>query len=197
MFERKKKIAQHVSSLTIPVLIRGLFREDLSTQGLSNRVSVAPPAAAEVHQTSRDHNPAPLEDIALIQDSSVRLHPSSLSSDSLSLLHVIHFAGGSVPECFFQSASTWTEAGETEQVDVPLPEVLLSPVQKRDVRVQLLDSGCLIESYEDDRPSTLMVHPELSRLFRLYSNEAAAPWKELALAATCRAFPRWPHIAAM
>ena len=52
---------------------------------------------------------------------------AALDERALSLLLLIHFAGGAVPSCLFDHALTWDESGETRPVSVPTPAVLGDP----------------------------------------------------------------------
>ncbi|KAF3768468.1 hypothetical protein M406DRAFT_71472 [Cryphonectria parasitica EP155] len=108
-----------------------------------------------------------------------------------------NFAGGAVSDCLFSTALTWTEAGETEAVDIPVPEVLTSKERTEAAIAQLRHHYCLIDlTGSSDFGRHFIINPEYSAYLSKEAREASTYWRETALAVLCRAFPRWPHISA-
>lgn len=112
--------------------------------------------------------------------------------DAQSLLRIIHFAGGKVPECFFNVAETYGESGETTKVDINVPEVIREPTRRDTAIAYLLSHDLLIATGPEEPSRSFMLRPDVS--IRL--DPIAAEWKVAALTVLCRAFPRWPHISA-
>lgn len=116
---------------------------------------------------------------------------SDLDPDSLTLLDVLDTVGGQVPGCFFATTFEWSDSGETQEVNCEMvPAALASGPIRKATSERLLSRGALIKMNESD---TLMVHPDTSRDLQLRRAAHTPELSMAALAAVCRAFPRFSH----
>lgn len=83
----------------------------------------------------------------------------------------------------------WTRSGESGLATVTVPEVLDDDERRVEAVKSLLDMNVLISNKEND---SLMTNPEVSSQVK----QDIDYWRVTTLAATCRAFPEWPHIVA-
>lgn len=104
----------------------------------------------------------------------------------MNFLCIVRAAGGAVPKAFGRPAWAWGEAGEAVQVQVPVPDVLQTTERWTRAVEKLLEARWLL-TYNTE--GALVVNPAR----KPHSAEPEDVWKWAALAAVCRAFPRWPN----
>lgn len=81
----------------------------------------------------------------------------------------------------------WGEDGESISVGGPVPEIFLSEARYIAATAKLLEGGFLV-TYNTE--GALAINPETQSH---HAGSTNSIWKLAALAAVCRAFPRWPN----